>query len=547
MAAPAAAALATIGVAGKAAVDSASRLEQAIGATDSVFGKNAATIKRWGENSATSVGVAKSEYLELSNVLGAQLKNMGVPLDQVTGKTRDLIKTGADLAATYGGDTKTAVEALTSAMRGETDPIEKYGISIKQADVNAVLARKGLDDLTGAAGKAARTQALLGLVTKQSADAQGAFKRETDTAAHAQQVAAAQYENTKAALGEALLPVMTQVMDKLAEFTVFIQEHKTATQILIAVVAALAVGVLAVNAAFAVWNAGVAVATAATWLWNNALRANPLGAIITVVLLVAAAFVVLYKRSETFRNVVNAVWSAVKTGAAAVAKFITAVFGVAWKIVSTYVSTYYKVVRAIFNGIRAAVKAVASFISASFRAAYSAVASRATALRSSIAAAMDRIRAAIKSVTDFLRSNWSSAFSAARSAGTTIKNAIVSAFNAIGDAVDRVIGKVQDLINWIKNRIPKLPSLPGFGRSSSSRSLSYAKSGSLTRSGYGGLVPVVGPYSSGTAFSSRSGDAKGASVQITVNGAIDPVQTARQIGRILDGQAVRSGVRYGVA
>src|SRR4030095_3780794 len=62
---------------GKVAVDAASRTEQAIGAVDSVFGKNAGVVKRWASSAATDVGLAKSEYLELASVMGAQLKNMG--------------------------------------------------------------------------------------------------------------------------------------------------------------------------------------------------------------------------------------------------------------------------------------------------------------------------------------------------------------------------------------------------------------------------------------------------------------------------------------
>src|SRR4051812_12012191 len=81
MALPAAAAVAAIATVGKQAVDSASRTQQAYGALDSVFGKNAGIVKKWAGDSAQSVGLASSEYAELASVIGAQLKNMGVPMD----------------------------------------------------------------------------------------------------------------------------------------------------------------------------------------------------------------------------------------------------------------------------------------------------------------------------------------------------------------------------------------------------------------------------------------------------------------------------------
>jgi phage-related minor tail protein len=84
---------------GASAVKSASRTEQAMGGIEAVFGKNAGTVKKWASGAADSVGLAKSEYAEFAAVIGSQLKGMGLPMDQVTNKTGDLIKMGADLAA----------------------------------------------------------------------------------------------------------------------------------------------------------------------------------------------------------------------------------------------------------------------------------------------------------------------------------------------------------------------------------------------------------------------------------------------------------------
>src|SRR5262245_26914665 len=136
--------------AGKAA-GAASDVEQSFGAVESVFKDNADQVKAWARDSATQTGLATSDYAQMAAIVGSQLKGMGTPLDQVAGQTDDLIKLSSDLAATYGGDTAQAVEAVSSLLRGERDPIEKYGVAIKQVDVNAALAAKGLDGLEGPA------------------------------------------------------------------------------------------------------------------------------------------------------------------------------------------------------------------------------------------------------------------------------------------------------------------------------------------------------------------------------------------------------------
>jgi hypothetical protein len=192
-------------------VAAASDLEQALGGTDAVFKKQAAGIKRTAEGAAQSLGLPKTAYLELATVLGAGLKNKG--LEDFAGQTQKLIKLGADLAAQYGGSTQDAVAAISSLMRGETDPIEKYGIGINETAVNAELARKGLSKLEGAALDQAKAQARVDLLFKQSKDAMGAFSRESDTFAGKQARLSATWADIKTQVGSALLPALSNLGD----------------------------------------------------------------------------------------------------------------------------------------------------------------------------------------------------------------------------------------------------------------------------------------------------------------------------------------------
>ncbi|AVR56162.1 tape measure protein [Microbacterium phage BonaeVitae] len=211
--AAAAAAVVTAAVVGAAAkgIKSASELQQNLGAMDSVFKGNAAQMNTWASQAAGAVGLAKSEYAGLATVLGSQLKNMGVEASKLGGQTNDLIGLGADLAAQFGGSTADAVGALSSLLRGERDPIERYGVSINEAAVKAKMAEMGLSGLTGEAEKNAKLQATLALLYQQTADAQGAFARESTTLAGAQQRLAAGTENLFATFGTALLPAVTAV------------------------------------------------------------------------------------------------------------------------------------------------------------------------------------------------------------------------------------------------------------------------------------------------------------------------------------------------
>ena len=358
-AAPAGIAVAALAGIGKAATDSASELQQSAGAVESVFGGHAAAVQDAARTAASSVGLAASEYQNMSAVLGAQLKNMGTPMEDLAGSTQNLIGLGADLAATFGGTTADAVSAISALLRGERDPIEQYGVSIKQSDINARLAAEGMDKLEGAAKTQAEAQAALALLTEQTASAQGQFARETDTLAGSQQIAAAQFENARASLGEKLLPVVTQFMEAMSGAATFVAQHSDALLVLGGVVGTIAGVVLAANAVMGVWTAIQTTARVATGAWsaaqaalNAVLAANPITLVVGAVGALAAAIVVAYNNSETFRNIVGALWDALSSGGGWVVDHVITPIANAFNAVVDAVKSVYDWVTSLFSGFQ---------------------------------------------------------------------------------------------------------------------------------------------------------------------------------------------------
>ncbi len=301
-----------IGAIAKGAFDAASAAEQSAGAIGSVFGDAAGEIEAASKKAAQAVGLSASAYQNSAALLGAQLKGLGFTTDENVAKTQDLIAVGADLAATFGGSTQDAVNALSSALKGERDPIEAYGISLTQAGIDAQVAAMGLDTSTAAAERNAQAVATMALITAQGGGAMGAFGREADTAAGAQQRANAEFENAQAALGEVLLPVVAAAMTQFAGFTAALVENKGTVIPLVATIAALAGIVLAVNAAMKTYAAVQGIVTAVTWAWNAALLANPVVLVVAAIVALVAAVYLAYQRFETFRNIVKSVWEWLK-------------------------------------------------------------------------------------------------------------------------------------------------------------------------------------------------------------------------------------------
>ncbi|WP_104134811.1 hypothetical protein [Cryobacterium sp. Y62] len=327
------AAVALLAVAAAAAEvgQAAAIAEQAYGGVDAVFGQYSDSIHKLAASAATDVNLAATDYSTMATILGAQLKNMGVPLDTAVNQTKGLITVGADLAAQFGGPTSDAVSAISSLLRGERDPIERYGISMNQAAVDAQKAAMGLTGLTGEAEKNANLQATLALLTLQSADATGSFGREIDTATSRQENANAEFANAKVALGEQLLPVMTQMAAAGADRALWIANNTELTTVLVVTFAGLAAGILAIAAAMKIYAAVQAIQTVAQWASNAAWLASPITlvvlAIVLAVGLVIAIIVLWVQNWEYLSGVIESGAEAIGAWFASIGEWAANTFG----------------------------------------------------------------------------------------------------------------------------------------------------------------------------------------------------------------------------
>ena len=567
---------------GRSAMTAASDSQQAAGAVDAVYGQTADTIHAFAKTAATDVGLASSEYEAMAATFGAQLKNMGVATDDLAPQTDELIGLGADLAAQFGGPTSDAVGALGSLMRGETDPIEAYGVSIKQADIAAKKAEMGLSGLTGEADKAATTQAMLALLTEQTADATGAFAREADTAAGQTQRANAQWKDTQAALGTALLPIVAKAGELFSKLGTFVQQNAGAFQVLAGVLGAVVGVVLAVKAATMAWQAAQLVAKAATlawqgaqWLLNAAMTANPIGLVVAGIAALVAGIVLVVKNWDTITAAFIWTWDWLKANWPLLLGILTGPFGAAvvlviknWDTVKSWFSAFLgwfsslwdrvkSIVGSAFNAISSVVSSVMSRIDSivdavtgaimgAFRAVQNVASSVTGAIGSAFSSAFAFVQSVVEgainavtsvirtitgvasSVASTLRSILAGAFDAVENAGRSAFNAILSPIRAVQSAISSVIGVVQDLIGWL-GRI-KVPDIGG--------AIDKITPWSMAPAPARYAAPAVGV---GTRASTMTGSVGAGGITINVTGALDPDAVARQIERILRTRSRRVG------
>jgi hypothetical protein len=161
-------------------INQARDLQRNIAALEGVFGSYSARMKEF-VASSNSFGMSQTETARTVVFLGSVLKSAGFGMEEVSGQTENLTKLAQDLAVTYGYDVTTALTAMTAMFRGEYDPIEKFGVALKQNEVNAIVAAKGLDHLTGVELLNAQQHVKMEMLYLRTQDAQGAYMRQSES------------------------------------------------------------------------------------------------------------------------------------------------------------------------------------------------------------------------------------------------------------------------------------------------------------------------------------------------------------------------------
>lgn len=198
-------------------IDAASEAEQSVGAVEAVFGEASGTITAFADTSAQAAGLTATAAQNLTAQIGALLQGFGFAQDEAAKTSVVIAQLGADLAATFGGTPEEAVQALGAALRGEFDPLERFGISLNVAKANLRAVELGLADNVNAVDANARAQASLSLIMEQSTGAQGQFARELDTTAGQLAVAKAAAQEAAAAVGATLAPAFVELVGVLTD------------------------------------------------------------------------------------------------------------------------------------------------------------------------------------------------------------------------------------------------------------------------------------------------------------------------------------------
>lgn len=192
----------------KRSVSAASDLSETMSKSDVVFGKNSEAMKAWAATGAKAFGQSKQEALGAASTMGNMFIAMGLGADKASDMSKSMVELAADLASFNNTSSDDALQAIGAGLRGESEPLRRYGVLLDDATLKAEALAQGLYNGKGSLTPVSRAMAAYGVILKQTTTAQGDFGRTSDGLANAQRIIVAQLANATAEIGRGLLPAV---------------------------------------------------------------------------------------------------------------------------------------------------------------------------------------------------------------------------------------------------------------------------------------------------------------------------------------------------
>lgn len=315
------------------AIDAGSNLAETTSKTKQIFGDASADVQDFAKKAASALGQSEQSALDGAATFGIFGKSAGLTGKPLSSFSTDLLTLASDMASFNNTSPEDAIAAIGSALRGEAEPIRSYGVLLDDATLKARAMSMGLiatnvDQVKVSGSRLKLTQATKDLaeaqkkhgegsdeylmaqqkvteaqqdlddavqgttnealtpqqkvlaahaeILAQTDDAQGDFERTSEGLANKQRIFSAELENTKATIGTALLPIVTELFGVFSDVGVpalqdlatwFTENEDTVRDMVIAIVDG---GLLAIQALLGL--ASGALRFEAFWLaWGQRL------------------------------------------------------------------------------------------------------------------------------------------------------------------------------------------------------------------------------------------------------------------------------------
>ncbi len=201
----------------KSVIQTASDTEESLNKVREVFGRAAGSVERFSQTAAAGLGASRQEALAMTGELGNLLVAFGFTEKKAADMSTEMVQLAADLGSFNNVPTVEALNAIRSALVGETEPMRRFGATISVARLEAIALGEGLEFTKGKMD--AQTKALTSMkaILLDTKKAQGDFKRTSDGLANSSKIMEANFKDLASELGTELIPFAKVAVSSLTD------------------------------------------------------------------------------------------------------------------------------------------------------------------------------------------------------------------------------------------------------------------------------------------------------------------------------------------
>ena len=200
------------------AVLAGSAMQETQSKVNVVFGEGAQAVRTFASTAASKLGQSKQTALDAAATFGIFGKSAGLSGVKLAEFSTDFVALATDLASFNNTSPEMAIQAIGAALRGESEPLRRYGVLINDAALRQEALTLKIYNGKGALDAQQKILAAQALIYKSTGDAQGDFARTSDGLANQQRILKATITNLTETIGTLLLPYFQKVVQTLNKF-----------------------------------------------------------------------------------------------------------------------------------------------------------------------------------------------------------------------------------------------------------------------------------------------------------------------------------------
>lgn len=182
------------------------------------MGDGADEALKYAESVQKAIGIDMSEFIRNQGIFKQITSGFGVASEKANLMSKNLTQIGYDISSLFNISIEESMQKVQSGIAGELEPLRRLGYALDVATLQQIAYDNGIDQSINTMTQAQKSQLRYLAIMEQSKNAMGDMARSITSPANAMRIFNQQVEQLKRALGNAIIPILMEIMPYLQAF-----------------------------------------------------------------------------------------------------------------------------------------------------------------------------------------------------------------------------------------------------------------------------------------------------------------------------------------